>query len=65
MGVNGLTPRPSRFTPGKEKKYPPYRRLGGQFWKAAENFSSVQNYKSTRKTVDFFYMLGMFLPLNR
>jgi hypothetical protein len=24
-----LAPRPGRFTPGKETRYPPYRRLGG------------------------------------
>ena len=29
MGVSGLTPRPGRFTPGKETRYPLYRRLGG------------------------------------
>jgi hypothetical protein len=28
-GVGGLTPRAGRFTPGKESRYPLYRRLGG------------------------------------
>jgi hypothetical protein len=29
MGGEWLTPRPGRFTPGKETRYPLYRRLGG------------------------------------
>ena len=29
MGERWLTPRPGRFTPGKETRYPLYRRLGG------------------------------------
>jgi hypothetical protein len=28
-GSGWLTPRPDRFTPGKESGYPSYRRLGG------------------------------------
>ena len=28
-GGEWLTPRPGRFTPGKETRYPLYRRLGG------------------------------------
>jgi hypothetical protein len=28
-GIGWLAPRPGRFTPGKETRYPLYRRLGG------------------------------------
>jgi hypothetical protein len=47
------TPRPGRFTPGKETRYPLYRRLGGpqglfgRVRKIAPN--RMQQYENTRK----------------
>jgi hypothetical protein len=38
-GSGWSTPRPNRFTSGKEKRYPLYRRLGGPVWTGAENFA--------------------------
>jgi hypothetical protein len=39
------TPRPGRFTPGKESRYPLYRRLGGDpglVWTCAENLAPTR-----------------------
>jgi hypothetical protein len=39
------TPRPGRFTPGKETRYPLYRRLGGPpgpVWTGAENLATTE-----------------------
>jgi hypothetical protein len=40
-----LAPRPGRFTPGKETRYPLYRRLGGPqgpVWTTAENLAPTR-----------------------
>ena len=57
MGVDGLTPRPSRFTPEQEKKCPPYRRLGGPQGNSGQLRKISSAYRATReqgKQLTFF-----------